>query len=195
MANLIAQEISSVWSGARLKLLNEQMAALLNQIHPIAGVREAVLYNNHGWMLGAVVADPPADRQSRDLQRDPAGPRGAAPSGAEDTLEKARYNQAGQYLAQVFAAFEQGKGRPKEIEMRFTRKELLARDLGNAFVAIGCAPEVDWAMLRLTLNVAAARFEKDTALQENLRQVAASRLDVLADVKATASRPSGVGSY
>ncbi len=164
MANLIAQEISSVWSGARLKLLNEQMAALLNQIHPIAGVQEAVLYNNHGEVLGTI---------------------------AEGHLEKALYNQAGQYLAQVFAAFEQGKGRPKEIEMRFTRKELLARDLGNAFVAIGCAPEVDWAMLRLTLNVAAARFEKDTALQENLRQVAASRLDALADVKATALERHG----
>lgn len=173
MANLIAQEISSVWSGARLKLLNEQTAALLNQIHPLAGVQEAVLYNNHGWMLGAVVAGP------------------ATPSGAEGSLEKALYNQAGQYLAQVFAAFEQGRGRPKEIEMRFTRKELLARDLGNAFVAIRCAPGVDWAMLRLALNVAAARFEKDNALQESLRQVAASRLDVLSEVKATALERRG----
>lgn len=149
MATLTLQDLSSAWSGARLKRLNEQTAALLNQIHSIAGVQEAVVYNNHGWMLGAI---------------------------AEERLERALYNQAGQYLAQVFAAFER-RGHPKDIEVHFKRKALLARDLGQAFVAIGCAPGVDWAMLRLAVNVAAAGFERDNALQESLRQVASSRLD------------------
>lgn len=160
MPTLITQELSPAWSGAPLRLLNEQAAALLNQIHPIAGVQEAVVYDNHGRMLGAI---------------------------AEGRLERAIYNQAGQYLAQVFAAFEQSQGKPKELELHFKRKEILARDLGNAFVAIACAPGADGALVRLAVNVAAAGFENDKALQESLRQAAPSRQDTLREVKPIAS--------
>jgi len=152
MATLIKQELTATWSGVRLIRLNEQVGTLLNEIDHVPNVLSACVCDNRGKLLGALV------------------------NGAWDAGE---FNLAGVAIAQCFAAF-QSKTECRDLEFRFEKKWLYARELGNAFVVVFYPPEMNLALLRMTLNVAAATFAADPELQKHLTQVAASKRDTLA---------------
>lgn len=152
MARPIVKEPSATWSGARLKRLNQQTAALLNQIQAVAGVQWALVCDNHGKLLGA---------------------HGSA------ILEREVLDSVGLRVAQVFASLEARGGKPQLIEFCFDRKSLFTRDLGNAIVIIMGVASMDMALLRIVLNIAALPFEQDSDLQGSLSEAAPSRADTL----------------
>jgi hypothetical protein len=152
MPSPILKEPSAVWSGARLRRLNQQISAILIQMETQPGIQSAFVCDNHGELLGA---------------------RGSA------ALERTAFDRMGCQVAQIFAAFEVcGKG-CREIEFCYKRWIVLARDLGNAFLVIVGAPDIDWGLLRIAINVAAPPFQKDNELQISLRQAASSRIEML----------------
>lgn len=152
MATVLKQELSSTWSGVRLINLNERCGQLLHEIEHVPGVQTACVHDNRGKVLGALVN---AD------------------------LDKGTYNRVGTEIAQCFAAFQARTG-CRDLEFRFEKKLIYARDLGNAFLTVYCSPDASLSMLRMTVNVAAAPFEADPDLQKSLKQAAESKKDTLA---------------
>ncbi len=152
MSTVIAQEANKVWSGPALARLNQQTSALLKQIEENPGVSGAFICDNHGSLLAARFSNMP---------------------------ERTALQQAGRWLAQILAAIESRGGRVKEVELRYDDAGFLVRDLGNAFEAVQCVPTVNWALLRMALNVSAPAFEKDAELQKGLSRVAPTRADTL----------------
>jgi hypothetical protein len=153
MSMVIAQQANKVWSGPALARLNQQTGALLKQIQDNPGVSGALICDNHGSLLAARFSN---------------------------SLERSALEQAGQWVAQILAALELRWGRIKEAELAYDNAGLLVRDLGNAFEIVRCAPGVNWALLRMALNVLAAPFEKDAELQKSLSRIAQNRADTLA---------------
>lgn len=154
MATLITPQPSKNWNGGTLARLLQQTGAVLKQVEAIPGVKSALVCDNHGALLAAWMAE---------------------------VLERSALEEAGLYVAQVLAGLEVHGDKPKEMEIHFERASILARDLGNAFEAIWCAPTANAAMLRMAMNVAAAPFEKDGELQNALRNAAPARTDTLGD--------------
>ncbi len=150
MPLVFAQQADRVWNGSALARLNRQTGAMLKQIEENPGVTGAFVCDNHGSLLGARFATTPA----------------------QDALE-----QAGRRLVQTLAVVELCGGRPKEVELRYDQAGLFVRDLGNAFGAVQCNPDANWALLRIAVNVSAAPFEKDAELQESLYRIAPTRAD------------------
>lgn len=153
MATLVQQGLSSTWNGIRLANLNERVGNLLNQVSQVPNVQTACVFDNHGKVVGAITSG---------------------------NFDKGEYNRAGETLAQCLAAFQARSGY-RELEFRFEKRWVYVRDLGNAFFAAFCAPAISLSLLRMTLNVSGAGFEADAILQKNLRQVAETKKDTLAD--------------
>ncbi len=78
-------------------------------------------------------------------------------------------------MARLLALLETRGEKAKDIELRFQHGDIYIRDLGNAFEVVLCAPQVNWSLLRMTANVAAASFEKDAELQKSLALAAPPR--------------------
>ncbi len=152
MPTIIAQEPNKVWNGPALARLNQQTSALLTQIEGNPGVSGVFVCDNHGSLLAARITR---------------------------TTERSKLDLAGRCLAQILAAVETRSGRVKEVELRYDAAGILVRDLGNAFEAVECAPTVNWALLRMALNVSAPPFEKDGELQKSLARIAPTRADTL----------------
>ncbi len=153
----IVQEANKVWSGAPLARLNQQTGALLKHVETDPNISGAFVYDNHGSLLAARL-DSTMGQETRE------------------TLER-----AGRWLAQMMAAAESRGGRVKEVELRYEQAGFLVRDLGNAFEVIKCITTVNWALLRMALNVSAVSFEKDAELQKSLSKIAPARTDALED--------------
>ena len=62
-----------------------------------------------------------------------------------------------------------------ELDFTFTGGRLIMRDLQSSLLVLLCEPEVEIAMLRLTLNVAAAQLMEDPGLRSLLRDRPAHR--------------------
>jgi hypothetical protein len=154
MSMVIAQEVNKVWSGPALARLNQQTGALLKQIEENPGVSGAFVCDNHGSLLAARFSSTP---------------------------ERNALEQAGQWLAQILGALESRGGRVKEVELRYGNAGFLVRDLGNAFEVVECVPTVNWALVRMALNVSVPPFERDAELQKSLSRIAPNRADVLED--------------
>ncbi len=147
-------DLPAFWNGPRLRRLSPQLSAFFSQIEKLAGMQSACVCDNHGELLGAI------------------GPT---------ALDNAVYTRLGQLMCQLLAVLETQGRKPKELDLLLDHQAVLVRDLGNAFVMVLCVPQLDRALLRLTLNVAALPFEKDADLQGLLREAAPLRRDVLTE--------------
>lgn len=152
MATLVEKERSEKWRGFPLRDLNAANRALLQALQNVAGIAQILICDNRGEMLGALI------------------------NGAFD---QKRAHQIGAQIAQMYAALEARGKKSRDLELRLARGNLLARDLGHAFVVVIGAPNVDWALLRMSLNVAAAPYEKNAALQNILREATPARADLV----------------
>lgn len=151
MATVEIQRETPAWRGARLLSLAAHSRAALEQLALVPGVHGACICDNHGAILGLLLA------------------------GVGD---RRLYEHVGIALTQCLAAL-QGRSPIQEIELRFQRTLLMARDLGNALVIVICSPAVNSSLLRMTLNVGTSPFQSDAALQENLARIAPSRAHTL----------------
>lgn len=151
MANIVTQEVTLAWSGVRLALLNERCQALFEELTRVAGVQGACVCDNHGGVLGLLLA------------------------GAGD---RRMFEGIGLALNQCFGALN-ARSAFRDIEVVFEGKTLVARDLGNATLAVVCGADANLPLLRMTLNVAANPFEGDAELQRGLQQAALSRANTL----------------
>jgi hypothetical protein len=152
MPILIRQEQSIYWRGADLARLNSRAATLMGQILLVPGVLATIVYDNNGERLGAYLNE-------------------------EFVVEE--WQKAGLVLAQMLAVVGAGGAGAREMELRSAGRCLYVRSLGNAFSATLCRIDVNWAMLRMTVNVAASSFESDGELQGTLMLAAPSLAETL----------------
>ena len=61
-----------------------------------------------------------------------------------------------------------GEDKPAEIEIDFAAGSLLARGIGNGWLAVFCGARTNLAMVRVTLSVTAAALNGDRALRNEL---------------------------
>jgi predicted regulator of Ras-like GTPase activity (Roadblock/LC7/MglB family) len=112
------------------------------------GVRAACVFDNQGALLAA---------------------------SSNENLPQNFLTHLGGEISRLLWLLEGKSETPKETELRFDKGDLYIRDLGNAFQVILCLPQVNWSLLRITVNVAAAPFEKDAELQKSLGLAAPPR--------------------
>jgi len=153
MATIVTQEASLAWSGVRLALLKERCQAVFEQLTRVAGVQGACVCDNHGGVLGLLLA------------------------GVGD---RRMFERIGLALSQCFGAL-QARSAFRDLEVVFERKTVVARDLGNATLAVVCSADANLPLLRMTLNVAANPIEGDAELQRGLKQAALSRGSTLSE--------------
>lgn len=139
MAPTILQEPQGIWSGARLTLLNKRAWALLQEMDKLPGAQVAFLCDARGAVLAVWYTT---------------------------EVARATAERVGACIANLFTAFAGHSFR--EIEILFGDRLVYARTLGNAFLAIVCAPNTSLSLVRMTCNVAAAPFETDKELQGHL---------------------------
>ena len=150
MATIVTQEATPAWSGSRLAHLRQRSQGIFEQLATVPGVQGACLCDNQGEILGMLLTA---------------------------TGDRRLFERIGLALSQCLAALS--KLSPlTNIELRFERKLVIARDLGNALVVVLCSTAANTAVLRMALEVAANPFEGDADLQHDLRQVAPSRSSV-----------------
>jgi hypothetical protein len=63
----------------------------------------------------------------------------------------------------------------KELDFTYPGSRLLVRDLDDSLLVVLCEPKVEIAMLRITLNVAAAQLKDDVELRTLLKDSAPER--------------------
>jgi predicted regulator of Ras-like GTPase activity (Roadblock/LC7/MglB family) len=151
MATIITQDANLAWSGVRLALLKERCQAMFEQLARVAGVQGACVCDNHGVILGLLLA------------------------GVGD---RRLFERIGLGLSQCLGALH-ARSAVRDLEVVFERKTVVARDLGNATLAVVCSADANLPLLRMTLNVAANPFEGDAELQRGLKQAALSRGNTL----------------
>ena len=151
MATITTQEANLMWSGVRLALLKERCQAMFEELARVAGVQGACLCDNHGVILGMLQA------------------------GVGD---RSMFERIGLALNQCFGSLH-ARSAFSDLEVVFERKTVLARDLGNAVLAVVCSAGANLPLLRMTLNVAASPIESDGELQRGLKQAALSRASML----------------
>ena len=151
MATIITQDANLAWSGVRLALLKERCQAMFEQLARVAGVQGACVCDNHGVILGLLLA------------------------GVGD---RRLFERIGLGLSQCLGALH-ARSAVRDLEVVFERKTVVARDLGNATLAVVCSADANLPLLRMTLNVAANPFEGDAELQRGLKQAALSRANTL----------------
>lgn len=148
MATAVIQHPTKIWNGARLTRLNQSTALLLRDVQSTTGVRAACVFDYQGALLAA--------NSNEDW--------------AESFLAR-----LGEEISRLLVLQEAGGDKAKDVELRFRHGDIYIRDLGYAFEVVLCAPQVNWSLLRMTVNVAAAQFEKDTELQKSLALAAPPR--------------------
>ncbi|MBI5305797.1 MAG: hypothetical protein HY868_26955 [Chloroflexi bacterium] len=142
---LIEKLRSDKWAGFALQELNIANGVFLNALRDVPGASEGFICDESGEILGAYVADEWNKIQAAEL---------------------------GAHLAQLLAAFHARDKKSLELELRGERGGIFMRDLGNAFAFVLCAPPVDWALLRMSVNVAAPTYEANAAVQSALQRAA-----------------------
>lgn len=138
----IPKERDDVWRGFALRDLNEANGIFMDGVREIRGVQETLIGDRTGDLLGAYV-------------------------GANWDKPQAAALVA--HVARLLGEAEQGRAPAREMEIRSPQGGLFVRGLGNAFAVLVCAPSVDCAMLRMTVNVAATAYEANAILQNHLR--------------------------
>lgn len=118
----------------------------LAEIDSVAGVRGSLLCDSWGEAVAST-----------------------APAG----LDTATLKSIGHQVTQTAAGLRMAEGSMTELDFTYERTRLMAHDVGNAVLVVLCEPEVDIAMLRMTMNVVIARLKSDGAVQKQLEARAA----------------------
>ena len=75
------------------------------------------------------------------------------------------WDQAGELLVQTLATLESGYKEFRDLDIYFKDKRLVLRDLEKAVLVVICDPELDVALLRLTMNVVINRWKENSKVQ------------------------------
>jgi predicted regulator of Ras-like GTPase activity (Roadblock/LC7/MglB family) len=72
-------------------------------------------------------------------------------------------------LLQTAAVLDRVGEPARELDFTYAGSRIVVRDLENSLLVVLCKPQVEIAMLRLTLNVAATQLRDDAELRNRLR--------------------------
>jgi predicted regulator of Ras-like GTPase activity (Roadblock/LC7/MglB family) len=124
------------------------MKKVLADINGVAGVRGSFICDNRGEVIA-----------------------NATPTG----LDTVTLNGIGRHVTLTLAALETAGEAICDLDFTYEEARLVVRDLANAVLVVLCEPQVDIAMLRLTLNVAVAHCEDDGEIQSQFEARAAEK--------------------
>jgi predicted regulator of Ras-like GTPase activity (Roadblock/LC7/MglB family) len=116
------------------------MEEALAEINAVAGVRGSFVCDNLGTMIVSAVM----------------------------TGLDASFDAIGREVTQTMAALETAGEAVSELDFSYEGARLVAHDLEKAVLVVLCEPEVEIAMLRLTLSVVMARLKGDAETQSRL---------------------------
>ncbi len=133
----------------------KQVTVLLNLVQSEAEVKGAFVCDHHGVTLGGVGAYFTPGRKWSEC------------------------DQISICIVQIAAALQARVGSWRDIVLDFQRRRIFAHDLGSALLVVICESHVNPALMRMTLNVAAAAFKKDTQLAQSMGASLPSRLETL----------------
>lgn len=112
----------------------------LAEINAVAGVRGSFVCDNVGKMIVSAVV-----------------------TGLDASLDA-----IGREVTQTMAALKTAGEAVSELDFAYEGARLVAHDLEKAVLVVLCEPQVEIAMLRLTLSVVMARLKGDTETQSRL---------------------------
>lgn len=124
------------------------MQAGLSDIKAVPNVHGCFLVSNRGK---TIEADPPLELTEEELE------------------------SIGAAVIQVLLGLETWGSPAGELDFSYQRSRLVVRDLDQAALVMICSPEVDPALLRLTVNVVTKRWGKDAEAQERFDQFSTNR--------------------
>lgn len=75
------------------------------------------------------------------------------------------WDGVGEVLVQTLATLESGYKKFTDLDISFMDKRLVMRDLEKVILVVICDPELDIALLRLTLNVVINRWKENSKVQ------------------------------
>jgi predicted regulator of Ras-like GTPase activity (Roadblock/LC7/MglB family) len=113
----------------------------LAEINAVAGVRGSFICDNRGQVIV-----------------------GATPAG----LGAEALNSIGRQVAQTIAALETPQEAVSVLDFAYDGTRLVAHDLANAVLVALCEPQVEIAVLGLTMNVVVTRLKGDSGIQSQL---------------------------
>lgn len=124
----------------------------LAEINAVAGVRGSFICDNRGQVI---VSATPVDLDATVLK------------------------SIGERAVQVLVALETAGEATREMDFMYDQVRLIVRDLTSAVLIVLCQPQVDVAMLRLTLNVVAARLKghRQLATRATTREITQNKVD------------------
>lgn len=131
------------------------MQAGLTEIKQVPEVFGCMLVSNRGEVIEA---DPPLEFTEEELE------------------------SIGGAVIQVLLGLETWGSPAGELDFYYQRSRLIVRDLDRTALVMICSPDVDPALLRLTVNVVARRWEGDPDAQEVLQSYPAEREVELPDL-------------
>ncbi len=120
----------------------------LNQVGEVPGVGGSFLCDNKGDVI---------------VSSDPA------------VLATVTMNTIGREVARAFVALDAANQGAERIEFVYNSWRLLARDIGDGVLFVVCQPEVDMAMVRMTVDVAIAGWRGNANAQKRIQQHRAER--------------------
>ena len=88
-------------------------------------------------------------------------------------------NTIGREVARAFVALDTAKDPAARLDFAYDSWRLLAQDMGDAVFFVVCQPEVDMAMVRMTVEVAIASWRQDASAQKRLQRHRAERAQLL----------------
>lgn len=120
----------------------------LEQVGVLAGVEGSFLCDNRGDVI---------------VSSDPA------------VLATVTMNTIGREVARTFVALEAAEQGAERIDFVYDSWRLLARDIGDGVLFVVCQPDVDMAMVRMTVDVAIAGWRTNPNAQKRIQQHRAER--------------------
>jgi hypothetical protein len=103
-------------------------------------------------------------------------------SSSPPVLATVTMSQISRAAVQVFAAMESAQKPINRMEFVYDAWRLFVRDLGQAMVFVVCYPEIDSALLRMTMDTVAVNWKSGKELEKKLgKRPAAIRRDLLAE--------------
>jgi predicted regulator of Ras-like GTPase activity (Roadblock/LC7/MglB family) len=113
----------------------------LEEINVVSGVRGSFICDNRGEVI--VSATPP-------------------------DVDMATLNSIGREVTQTMAGLSMAGEAVTELDFTYDGARLVAHELAKAVLVVLCEPQVEIAMLRLTLSVVIARLKSDGEVQSQL---------------------------
>lgn len=147
-------------TGRALSQLNNRADALLTRLNAIPGVVGTFVCDNYGIRLRGYV---------------------------DESIHPDDWVGFGKKIANMLGALDTYGIKARDLELSFSCYDLHVRNLGNAFATIVCRRDVDWAILRMTTNVAASPIENDKGLQGELMVAAPSTRETLTERQLSAN--------